>query len=207
MALTRKEISERFYRKRKENGLCPRCGKKLDREGHYCLECLVKHREQKREDREFYKEHGICPCCGKEKLFGDERQCINCREKNYQRKANISDEKKEMYAENFKKQQKNLYKERAKNGICTRCGKRKAEYGKKKCRICLDKDMIIHRKRLRMKKPKEKEDGICFFCDNPVMDGKTICEKHFEIFSKNGKRNAKNHKEWRNDNKFIFNDF
>lgn len=38
MALTQKERSARNYKLKKENGLCPKCGKPLDREGHYCSE-------------------------------------------------------------------------------------------------------------------------------------------------------------------------
>lgn len=40
MALTQKEISHNCYKRRKDNGLCPRCGKPLDRIGHYCTNCL-----------------------------------------------------------------------------------------------------------------------------------------------------------------------
>ena len=32
-------------------------------------------------------------------------------------------------------------------GICTRCGKLKVVPGRKKCGICLEKDMILHRNR------------------------------------------------------------
>lgn len=44
MALTQKERSASHYRSRKDNGLCPRCGKPMDREGHYCSSCLEKNR-------------------------------------------------------------------------------------------------------------------------------------------------------------------
>ena len=76
MALTQKERSAMFYKNRKDNGLCPRCGKILDREGHYCSECLEKVNEYKRENREFYRENGICPVCGKE--GNDGKFCKEC---------------------------------------------------------------------------------------------------------------------------------
>jgi hypothetical protein len=40
------------------------------------------------------------------------------------------------------------YQDRVAKGICTHCGKFKADYGKKKCKICLDKDATVHRLRI-----------------------------------------------------------
>ena len=139
MALTQKERSAIFYKKRKDNGLCPRCGKQLDREGHYCSECNAKHNKYVKETRAFLRKQGMCPVCGKEKLFGDEKQCISCRQKAYERRKPLTDEQKEQYSNRFKKQQKTLYTERAEKGICTRCGKRKASAGKKKATVSYKK--------------------------------------------------------------------
>lgn len=112
-----------------------------------CKECNEKQNMYQNQTRNFLKKIGICPVCRKEKLFGEEKQCLDCREKSYERKLkyNITDEKKQIYRENFKKQQKELYKERSKKGICTRCGKRKADTGRKKCKVCLNKDAEMHR--------------------------------------------------------------
>jgi predicted amidophosphoribosyltransferase len=65
MALTQKEISHNCYIRRKENGLCPRCGKPLDRTGYYCSDCLKKNNEREKEFREWCKEYKICPQCKK----------------------------------------------------------------------------------------------------------------------------------------------
>ena len=208
MSLTQKERSAIFYKNRKDNGLCPRCGKLLDREGHYCSDCLEKVNEYKRENREFYRENGICPVCGKEKLFGDEKQCISCRQKAYERRKPLTDEKKEQYSNRFKKQQKTLYTERAEKGICTRCGKRKASAGKKKCGICLDKDAEIHRKRTYRKKSVReyrKENHLCYYCGNEI-DRKTgqICQSCWERCRKYGEKSTSRNEYWENDNKIIF---
>ena len=148
MAKTQKELSAMHYTSRKNNGKCPRCGVELDRVGHYCSACLKKVNEYHKENREFYRENGICPYCGKEKLIGDEKQCISCRQKAYERKLRIKlpEEKKEEYYNKFKTYMKNQYAERSNSDICTRCGKRKAYHGRKKCKICLDYDAEIHRK-------------------------------------------------------------
>ena len=95
MSLTPKERSAIFYKKRKDNGLCPRCGNALDRNGHYCSECLEKVNQYRRDNRAFYRENGICPVCGKEKLFGEEKQCILCRQKAYDRRKPLTKEQKE----------------------------------------------------------------------------------------------------------------
>lgn len=131
-----------FY---KRMGICPKCKKKTDREGKQCQECLDKENDYSNKTRKFLKEIGICPVCRKEKLFGNERQCISCRQKNYERNLTITKEQKKRYNDAFRKQQRSLYQERSEKGICTRCGKRKAYYGKKKCKICLDKDSELHR--------------------------------------------------------------
>ncbi len=144
-----KEYSAKLYRTRKENGLCPRCGKPMDRKGYLCSNCLEKDREYRRENRKFCREHKICPMCQKEKLFGDEKQCVLCRAHyyDYRQKNPVSKEKKRIYNATFREKQNKLYSERIASGICTRCGKLKVVPGRKKCKICLEKDMILHRNR------------------------------------------------------------
>lgn len=208
MALTQKERSAISYKKRKDNGLCPRCGKLLDREGHYCSECNAKHNKYVKETREFLRKQGMCPVCGKEKLFGDEKQCISCRQKAYDRRKPLTDEQKNRYSARFKEQQKSLYKERSKNGICTRCGKYKAEKGKKKCRICLDKDAEMHRKRTYNKKgvrEYRKENHLCYHCGKEI-DRATgeICQSCWEIFRQAGLKSSCRNEYWKNDNKIVF---
>ena len=136
-----KQRSAEMYRSRKENGLCPRCGKPLDRDGHYCSECLEKEREYRRETRKFCKEHRICPICHKEKLYGDEKQCILCRESRWEYgiKNPPTDQQKKRYGNRFRENQNKLYAERVSKGICTRCGKIKVVTGRKSAGFALKK--------------------------------------------------------------------
>lgn len=99
--------------------------------------------------KKFCKENGICPACHKEKLYGDEKQCILCREYHWEYgiKNPPTDQQKEKYRNRFRETQNKLYAERVSKGICTRCGKLKVVPGRKKCGICLEKDMILHRNR------------------------------------------------------------
>ena len=208
MALTQKERSAISYKKRKENGLCPRCGKLLDREGHYCSECNTKHNEYMRETRAFLRKQGMCPVCGKEKLFGDEKQCISCRQKAYDKRKPLTEEQKNRRNIQFREQQNSVYRERSENGICTRCGKYKAEKGKKKCRICLDKDAEMHRKRTYNKKSVReyrKENHLCYHCGKEI-DRETgeICQSCWERFRQAGLKSASRNEYWKNDNKIVF---
>lgn len=208
MALTQKERSAIFYKKRKDNGLCPRCGNALDRNGHYCSECIEKVNQYRRDNRAFYRENGICPVCGKEKLFGEEKQCILCRKKAYDRRKPLNEEQKKRRNIQFREQQNSVYRERSENGICTRCGKYKAEKGKKKCRICLDKDAEMHRKRTYNKKSVReyrKENHLCYHCGKEI-DRATgeICQSCLEIFRQAGLKSASINEYWKNDNKIVF---
>lgn len=81
MAYTSQERSRRQYMRRKENGLCPQCGEKLDREGLYCTWCVKKINYYNIVRRKEFREKGICPYCQKAKIQDGEKKCDTCREK------------------------------------------------------------------------------------------------------------------------------
>lgn len=208
MALTQKEISARNYRNRKDNGLCPRCGKPLDRKGHYCFECLEKVKIYHRENKEFFRKNHLCTECGKNKVPDGERICPECRAKIVSWKKPLTEEQKLRYGSRFKEQQRMLYHERSKNGICTRCGKRKVSPGKKKCVICLEKDAEQHRKKY-LNKLNEREirrlNHLCYFCGNKIdLESGNICSKCYEKFRENGMKHGGKNKYWKQENKLIF---
>lgn len=206
--MTQKERSAKSYRSRKDNGLCPRCGKPLDREGHYCSECLEKVREYQRKNREFYREHHLCTECGKVNVLYSERICPECRAKIRNRK-NPTREQKEKWNRGFRNRQKIIYKQRTDAGICTRCGKRKSMPGKKKCGICLAKDAEIHRRRY-MDRPNikeyRKENHLCYFCGNPIdlPAGNNICSVCLKRFKEIAAKRKHDNPNWRKDNEMIF---
>lgn len=140
-----KEISARHYRNRKDNGLCPRCGKELDREGHYCKNCKDKHNEYQMQVKEFCKSIGICPYCRKNKIYEKEKMCDICADKfrGYRKNWKPTDE----YKAKCNEKRRILYADRLSKGICVKCGKLKAIDGKTKCYACLEKDATYHRLR------------------------------------------------------------
>lgn len=206
--MTQKERSARAYRNRKDNGLCPRCGKPLDREGHYCSECLEKVRKYHNENREFYIENHLCTECGKNKVPDRERICPECRAKRQKIRKPLTEDQKTRYREHFRKQQKSLYKERSDAGICTRCGKRKAMPGKKKCGICLAKDAEIHKLKYAERpsiREHRKEHHLCYFCGNPIdLPSRNICSSCLEHFRAIAAEKEHDNKYWRCENKIIF---
>ena len=208
MALTQKEISARFYKKRKENGLCPNCGKPLDREGFYCNKCLIKVREYRRENREFYRKHHICTECGKEIVYGTDRICFECRAKKYNRKKELSEEQKNKILEKNRERQKERYKELSEKGICVHCGKRKAVAGRKRCAICLEKDAYRKRKQRFDRqniKDYRRENHLCYYCGNPIdLPSGQLCSSCMEKCKENGKKSSANNKFWKQDNKIVF---
>lgn len=140
---------KKLYNYRRDNGLCPKCGKPLDRKGFYCEECKEKHTAYQRETRELCRWLRICPECRKNKLAGEEKICLECLAKKAEYRAShpISDDKRRQNNEAFKRYSRNLYAERKKTGTCVRCGKAKAVKGKAKCFVCQSKDNAIHRKK------------------------------------------------------------
>ena len=129
--------------------VCKKCKKVSDRQGYYCSECLEKHNKYQRETGKFMRLIGICPHCRKNEIVGDEKLCVSCSAYYYARNRKILKEETAEHRlvrlERMRKSKKRLYAQHSADGICTRCGKRKAEPLKKKCRICLDKDAISAR--------------------------------------------------------------
>ena len=172
---------QRLINKRKEQGLCLNCGKPLDRDGTYCIECRKRITDENNITRHFMQSIGICPRCQKVRLYGDEKVCPECNAYSYAKimQARATEEGRLHYNEIHAKWARNEHQRRIEQGICTRCGKREPDNGFKTCGICRAKT----RKR-KEKKPDRRERhkiGLCYFCDNPIKDGYKVCEKHYQM--------------------------
>lgn len=195
-----------MYKRRKENDLCVECGKKLDRAGALCSECLKKRSEYSRKNREFFKKNHLCTYCGKERVFGEDKTCFECRAKRSKYRAKTTEEQKRK-AKEYKNK---LYKERRERGICTDCGKRKPMPRKTRCGICLETRAEWQRKaRARKNKPSAREyrevNHLCYFCGNPIdMDTGRICSVCRERCRQNGIKSGGGNDYWRQDNKIAF---
>ena len=69
-------------------------------------------------NREFYQSISICPVCHKEKLYGDEKECLECRATKYVQLRDWRRKHPNSYAE----QRKEKYFARVNNHLCIQCG-------------------------------------------------------------------------------------
>lgn len=202
--LTQAERSKRHYQYRKEKGLCPRCGRVLDRDGHYCLDCLERNRKYRNETRRFLREHHLCTECGKVRVYGDEKKCPECRAKLVIYKKPKTDEQRIERNRKFSEYQKILYKQRSEQGICTRCGKRPAAAERKKCAMCLIKDAERHRIS-GISRSERPNYGVCYRCGEPITNkAKKLCDKCCETNRNNLESHKKKNDFWKSQNKLIF---
>ena len=191
------KYQQKLYERRRMQGLCIDCEKPLDRDGVRCIKCNDRRNAEIREMRKESQSIGMCPKCGKRKLWGDEKQCLECRTKNSEnamqnRKKNGAEHYNEVHREWSRK----AYEARKQQGTCTRCGKRPAQSGYCTCGICRSRDAAKRQERERINgrmSPEERREyralvGLCYFCDNPVKPGYKICEKHYNMNLKKQKK-------------------
>lgn len=175
------------YRQMVDAGLCVKCGKENDESGVFCSKCKEKDNRNKRANYSFYISIGICPRCHKEKLYGEERACLSCNAERYKRQLNRD---KERYNEIHRKSSKKIYDESSAKGICTRCNKRKAEEGKKCCKMCNEKRNAYRRaKRGGIPRSERTAYGLCYLCGNKAKEGQGLCERcHNSVTEANRKQ-------------------
>lgn len=181
-------MSKKQYLKRKELGLCVECGGEIEeyRKGKTtCESCKIKNTIRAQETREFRRRLGFCPRCGVNKLFGEEKNCPECRAKNYKYQ---SPEKKIQHAKRFYERRKELYAERKDAGICVYCGKREAKPGQSSCVYCLAKNReykrgynLRNKDTIQDKHEFWRDNNLCSNCGQPLKEGFKVCE---ECYSK-----------------------
>ena len=176
---------------------CVKCGKPNENKYVLCDSCREKRKVYVNETRKWYQQNGICPRCGKEKLHGDEKNCLGCTTKSYIYMIQTRD--KEHYNETHREWSRRTHHEFIANGICTRCRKRKADYGFKTCGICRAK--IAESRRLRrpakLSKSERAEIGLCYFCSDPVKPGYKTCQRCYDRNVENAKKADNSNHPWR----------
>lgn len=134
-----------------EQGLCPQCRQPNDRDGYYCSKCVKKHNDRRKEECRFFANHGLCRICGKNKQIPGTTYCEECSQRAYVYNKRRYENNPEYVREHNRLSNKKRYEECKAQGICTRCRKRKAEFGKTKCRLCLEKDALKHKYGCKLK--------------------------------------------------------
>lgn len=136
----------------------------------------------KREDRAFLLSLGICPRCQKRAIEPNKKMCYEClgheRDRYHQRKADGSLEKKRI--RNSERKMSEYYR-RKETGLCTRCGKRRAEHGLL-CNRCYVKYRIKQVARQDdIQRSERPSYGRCYICDaEELYDGHKVCRLCYE---------------------------
>lgn len=161
-----------------------------------CEECAKKDNERTKENRKALINIGICPRCGKNKLWGDEKMCLECKEKMY-----------EYNKTHRTKSHKNYNKIRKDNGMCIKCGKNAPVPGKTKCALCAQRERTRARE-YRMRKGIEVDRwerpayGKCYICGAEITSGR-ICKRCKDRIVSSLSKGNKNSL-WERDNALIF---
>lgn len=200
-------MSKTTYMYRKENNLCVTCGQ-LKPKGYtkvMCEECTKKMSEDRAVTRQWCKDNKICPRCKRNRLFGDEKNCLDCREKMYY--VNIASRNNNPnYQEEEKTRRIRRENKRIEQGLCTKCGKRPL-VSKVYCEQCL----IKHRNRARDKRAQvamprymRQQYGLCYRCGDTLDNETKVCNKCRDelIHNFNSKRGVSDY--WLSENKLLF---
>lgn len=205
LALLLKNMADSIYKRRKEKGLCVRCGKKEPIEGRaMCAECTEYHRTYEKETRIFYKSIGICPKCKKDKIYEGENLCLKCYEKTYSDKE-ICDKSKY----DRRKYHEKWYEKSKKQGLCVRCGKGKTKAGHVYCDRCLavrrrkEKETRKEKDPLHLERAERVSYGYCYICGDELDRKGRACTKCADrVF--NNLSNVSSCEVWRRDNRIVF---
>lgn len=153
-----------------------------------------------REEYAWFKEHRICPACRHAKAAPGRVLCDVCLEKQRETDKIRRKNKDRAQANAYQKERRERLKA---NGICFRCGKRKAVSGKTMCSECAIKYRRWGREWYSKRSRHFKETGQCQWCDNMAIPGKNYCQKHYydlcERIAK-GRRTQKNKAVYKNLN-------
>lgn len=180
--------SKMRYEAKKAAGICPACNKPTDGMV-YCPECRKKKRKQNNSDYHYFKEMGICPLCQTRKILDGKASCEICRAY----KAGVALKRREENLLAIRKRDDELkrrqYETRKKLHVCTVCGKVTVDDGYHTCIRCRIKNRIA-KKRWKDKKRRspdnlrevwKNDESVCAFCGQPVVKGKRVCQKHYDM--------------------------
>lgn len=146
-------VRQKRYTALKKAGLCVDCRKPARPGKVLCAECA----RQRIETKHFYLNLGFCPVCHKYPIYGDEKECPECRARRIKNNR-LSTEKARAEGKDWAdprhgtERAKSRYRRLAEVGRCVKCGKLKPMPGKKMCGICAEKAAARQREYRRREK-------------------------------------------------------
>lgn len=196
--------NKQHVEKRKEkakSGICWMCGNKIeeDRLGKsICLSCTKK---QSLKSKNKYNNVSTKILCDYNCLNCKFKDCILEDNENTFRENKIKKVKEYRlrHLEEHKQSEKDRYQKRKENGLCVRCGNKRENLKFVLCDKCREynKNRLENERRKNGALPKQeyfqirnenKENGICWFCDEPSIPGKNTCEHHYKLYKQHWKK-------------------
>lgn len=121
--------------------------------------------------------------------------CIECaeksRERNRKAEAKRTEEQKKILHEKAAERNRRIYSQRKAAGICTKCGKHKAVFGRTLCIDCLTRKRRQKDRRWNNDIPRSERVGygLCYVCGDPVCrENEKLCQKHHDRYSEQMRR-------------------
>lgn len=187
------------YEYRVKNHLCTCCGNKMDNlEKKTCKKCIDYKNQWNKERRQKLKMLGICPRCGKNRIYENEKSCLECKKKIWE----YDEKNREARLERNRTYCKKKYQQLKNDGICVSCYTRKNDGETIWCSICREKNRLKDAARRSQKGRNSWKYDKCYFCGNDRVEGSKCCEKHLKIYRDNA--SSLDNSFWKNTNKNLF---
>ncbi|MFR3727696.1 hypothetical protein [Lacrimispora sp.] len=171
------------YHLRREQGLCPRCGKNnATPEKSMCPTCRENFNRKRRENSKYLKKIGICVRCGKNKSEPNKTLCMECIGAESDKYHNKSKDLSSVVKIKERYRKRNLMNMRRVSGLCYRCGKHKVSSGE----MCSSCKAYLKQYRYKNRADIERSEwpnyGICYLCGKaPIMKGKKVCASCYKV--------------------------
>lgn len=112
------------------------------------------------------------------------KMCSECRAKQYAYDRRYFINNRDKINEQQRKRDKLKRQKAIENGMCSNCYIRKSKDGYKQCPKCIERKKAVKYKmnygKVTKRQYREK-NNLCFFCDNPRVDGLKVCAEHQRI--------------------------
>lgn len=153
--------------------------------------------ERKEQQRQYHKERydylksrGLCTTCGRDKAMINSVLCPECGYKKWLCSEAYYEENKQERNRKAVERWKKKSEEWKILGLCSNCGAKIEQSGKKRCNKCISRDAERHRKKMleRGGVPRSIRDGItiCTMCGKrEPMKYKKVCAECNEVLANN----------------------
>ena len=191
----KRKKNREYYLRRKERGVCTKCGKRTPAEGRtVCEYCLNKDKE----DYYWLKEHGICTKCGQWDAVPGKTMCEVCLDN-----QKVQNERRH---EIRIKQTKETIEKRRRDGLCPYCGG-KPSPGHVMCYECQQKTKKRYHKNKKlsgMSRSERPSYGLCYCCGNKLDTDKKLCSKCYETHTTNLPKVRKRNEQWAREDRLHY---